>query len=226
VNRCVVVDVDGTLVDSNYMHVTAWQAAFASHGWCVPAWEIHRAVGMGADKLVPALVGAGAAKEIGSAVAAEHDTRFRGTIANVQPLPGARDLLAALKRRGLAVVLGSSAAAAEVDHYVGLLDAADLVDHVTTSEDVDRTKPDPDLIRAAIEKAGVPAVVMIGDTVWDCRAAAALGVPTLALLCGGISEDELRSAGAYSVHRDPTDLVPQLDSVLDETLSPARPTGR
>lgn len=225
-DRCVVVDVDGTLVDSNYLHVAAWQAAFASHGRCVPAWEIHRAVGMGADKLVPALIGDHAAEEIGSAVADEHDARFRGTIGEVQPLPGARDLLAAFKRRGLTVVLGSSAAAEEVDRYVKLLEATDLVDEVTTAADVDRTKPDPDLIHAAVDRAGVPAVAMIGDTVWDCRAAAALGVPTLALLCGGISEDELRRAGAHSVHRDPEDLVPQLDRVLDDIVSPARPTGR
>jgi len=210
----IVLDVDGTLVDSNYHHVVAWQAAFAEHGQSVTAWSIHRAVGMGADKLVPALLGDAAAEEFGAAVSAGHDTRFRRVIGDVQPLPGARDLLSALKRRGLAVVLGSSASAEEVDHYLDLLDATALVDHVTTAADVDRTKPDPDLIQTAVEQAGVPAVAMIGDTVWDCRAAAAADLRMLALLCGGISDAELRGAGAHSVHRDPADLVSQLDSVL------------
>ena len=209
-----MLDVDGTLVDSNYLHVVAWQGAFADHGHRVASWEIHRAVGMGADKLVPALLGDAAAAEIGAAVTAEHDTRFRRVIADVEPLPGARDLLSALKRRGLTVLLGSSAAAEEVDHYLRLLDATELVDHVTTAADVDRTKPDPDLIQTAIDQAGVPAVAMIGDTVWDCRAAAALDLRMLGLLCGGTSEGELRSAGAHSVHRDPAELVPQLDVVL------------
>jgi HAD superfamily hydrolase (TIGR01549 family) len=213
-DRSIVLDVDGTLVDSNYLHVVAWQAAFAAHGHRVASWEIHRAVGMGADKLVPALIGDAAAEEIGEAVSAEHDTRFRRAIADVEPLPGARELLSALKRRDLTVVLGSSAGEEEVDHYLALLEAKDLVDHVTTSADVDRTKPDPDLLQVAIDRAGVPAVAMIGDTVWDCRAAAALDVRMLGLLCGGISEGELRSAGAYSVHRDPSALVPQLDAAL------------
>jgi HAD superfamily hydrolase (TIGR01549 family) len=213
-DRCIVLDVDGTLVDSNYLHVVAWQGAFAYHGHRVASWEIHRAVGMGSDKLVPALLADAAAEEIGAAVSAEHDTRFRRVIADVEPLPGARDLLSALKRRGLTVVLGSSAAAEEVDHYLRLLDATELVDHVTTAADVDRTKPDPDLIQTAIDKAGVPAVAMIGDTVWDCRAAAAVELRMLGLLCGGISEGELRSAGAHSVHRDPTELVRQLETAL------------
>jgi HAD superfamily hydrolase (TIGR01549 family) len=213
-DHCIVLDVDGTLVDSNYHHVVAWRAAFARHGRDVPAWEIHRAVGMGSDKLVPALLGEEAAGEIGEEVSADHDARFREAIEDVQALPGARELLSALKRRGLTVALGSSAAAEEVDHYLRLLDATELVDHVTTAADVDRTKPDPDLIHAAIDQAGLPAVAMIGDTVWDCRAAAALDLRMIALLCGGISEGELTGAGADSVHRDPAELVAQLDAAL------------
>jgi phosphoglycolate phosphatase-like HAD superfamily hydrolase len=213
-SRCIVLDVDGTLVDSNYLHVVAWQAAFADQGRHIAAWEIHRAVGMGADRLVPALVGHAAAEEIGAVVSADHDERFRQVIADVKPIAGARELLSALKRRGLTVVLGSSAAAEEVDHYLGLLEARELVDHVTTAADVDRTKPDPSLIESAIGRAGVPALAMIGDTVWDCRAAAALDLRALALLCGGISEGELRGGGAHSVYRDPTELVPQLETVL------------
>ncbi len=221
-----MLDVDGTLVDSNYLHVVAWQGAFAHHGHRVASWEIHRAVGMGSDKLVPALLGDAAAEEIGAAVSAEHDTRFRRVIADVEPLPGARDLLSALKRRGLTVVLGSSAAAEEVDHYLRLLDATELVDHVTTAADVDRTKPDPDLIQTAIDQAGVPAVAMIGDTVWDCRAAAAVDLRMLGLLCGGISEGELRSAGARSVHRDPSQLVRQLETALNSTGGRGAQRGR
>ena len=138
----VLLDVDGTLVDSNYAHVDAWSHAFAAEGHVVPAWEIHRAIGMGSDKLVAKLVGSQVAEEIGEAISEHHDSLFEGMIGDVRALPGARDLLNSLKQRGYTTVLASSAQSGEVEHYIGLLDARELIDAWTTSDDVDRTKPD------------------------------------------------------------------------------------
>ena len=213
-HRSILLDVDGTLVDSNYLHVTAWAQAFAAHGQIVPAWRIHRAIGMGGDKLVSHLIGEHAAAEIGAAASDDHDELFKQLIGQVQPLPGAHDLLLVLKQRKLTVVLASSAGDDEVEHYIDLLGARDLVDAWTTSDDVDRTKPDPDLLHVAMERAGAPAVAMVGDSVWDCRAASNAGLPTLALMSGGISAGELRSAGAYSVHRDAAELAAEMESAL------------
>ena len=211
----VLLDVDGTLVDSNYSHVDAWSKAFAAAGHAIPAWEIHRAIGMGSDKLVAKLVGEDLAETIGEEASDTHESLFADMIGNVQALPGARDLLAALKQRGYDTVLASSAKDNEVEHYIDLLDARSLIDSWTTSADVDHTKPDPDLIEVAVERADAPPIAMIGDSVWDCQAAARAGIPTLALLSGGISAAELRDAGAHSVHQDAARLTEVLVVALE-----------
>ena len=210
----VLLDVDGTLVDSNYAHVDAWSQAFAKAGHPVPAWEIHRAIGMGSDKLVAKLVGEGVAGLIGDEVTDSHDSLFTETIGAVQPLPGARDLLVALKHCGYETLLASSAQQDEVEHYIDLLDARLVIDAWTTSADVDHTKPDPDLIEVAAGRSAATPIAMIGDSVWDCRAATRAGLPTLALLSGGISATELRGAGAHSVHRDAAELETKLETAL------------
>jgi HAD superfamily hydrolase (TIGR01509 family) len=214
-NASVLLDVDGTLVDSNYAHVDAWLRAFAAAGHPVPAWEVHRAIGMGSDKLVAKLVGAELAETIGEDASKTHDSLFADMIGDVRALPGARDLLAALKQQGYNTVLASSAKDDEVEYYIDLLDARGLIDSWTTSADVDHTKPDPDLIELAIERAESSPIAMIGDSVWDCQAAARAGIPTLALLSGGISAAELRDAGAHSVHRDAAKLTEVLAVALD-----------
>lgn len=210
----VLLDVDGTLVDSNYAHVHAWSQAFATAGQPVPAWEIHRAIGMGSDKLVAKLVGEGVAGAIADEVTDSHDSLFTETISAVQPLPGARDLLVALKHCSYKTVLASSAKQDEVEHYIDLLDARLLIDAWTTSADVDHTKPDPDLIEVAAGRSTATPIAMIGDSVWDCRAASRAGLPTVALLSGGISATELRAAGARSVHRDAAELATKLKAAL------------
>jgi HAD superfamily hydrolase (TIGR01509 family) len=134
-------------------------------------------------------------------------------IEEVQPLHGARDLIVDLKERGHAVVLASSAAEREVDHYVDLLDARGLVDGWTTSADVEATKPEPDLVQAAVEKAGGGEAVMVGDTTWDCEAAERAGVPAVAVLTGGFSDAELRDAGAVAVYRS----IDELRESIDQT---------
>ena len=210
----VLLDVDGTLVDSNYAHVAAWSRAFAAAGRPVPAWEIHRAIGMGSDKLVTKLVGKSIADAIGEEVSDTHDSLFKQVIDEVRSLPGARPLLAALKALGYNTILASSAQEEEVEHYVDLLEARALVDAWTTSADVDHTKPDPALIEAAARMGESTPVAMVGDSVWDCLAAARAGIPTLAVLSGGISATELRVAGARSVHRDAAELETKLETAL------------
>jgi len=195
-----ILDIDGTLVDTNYHHAIAWHRALRSHGHPVQLWKIHRHIGMGGDQIVSALVGEEAEEAEGDAIREAEGEAYGELIGEVEPMEGARGLIEDLCGEGHRVVLASSAKAEEVDHYLDLLDARRLVDDWTTSADVERTKPDPDLVHAALEKAGGDGpAVMIGDSVWDVKAASAADVPTLAVLTGGFSAAELREAGAAEV---------------------------
>lgn len=212
--EAALLDVDGTLIDSNYQHAISWYRAFRQHGFVLPMWRIHRAVGMGGDQLVPALVGDDVDRERGDDIRETRDGLYQELIGEVEPLDGGHDLIATLKERGLKVVLASSSPQDELEHYLELLDARDLADAWTTKEDVDATKPAPDLVRAAIDKAGTDSAVMVGDTRWDIEAAAKAGLETVCLITGGWSEQELRDAGAVAVFES----VDDLRSRLDETL--------
>jgi HAD superfamily hydrolase (TIGR01549 family) len=194
-----ILDVDGTLVDTNYHHTLAWARAFESQGIDLPLWRIHRHMGMGGDKLVPALLGDEHAEEIGDAVREAEKERYLELIDEVRPLACARELLEFLKERGHRLVLASSAKENEIDHYLDLLDARELADAWTTSADVEETKPEPDLVLAALERIGGGPGVLVGDSTWDCEAAARAGIPCVAILTGGFSEQELRDAGAADV---------------------------
>jgi HAD superfamily hydrolase (TIGR01509 family) len=194
-----ILDVDGTLVDTNYQHALAWYRAFRQHGVVLPIWRIHRHIGMGGDQLVASLVGEEFDAEHGDDVRAAEKALYLSLIVEVQPLEGARELITDLRESGHPVVLASSAKAQEVDHYLDLLDARNLVDGWTTSADVERTKPEPDLVAAAVEKAGGGKAVMLGDSTWDCEAAKRAGLETVAVLMGGFSEQELLDAGAACV---------------------------
>ncbi len=191
-----ILDVDGTLVDTNYHHAIAWYRAFRQHDKLIPIWRIHRHMGMGGDQLVGALAGEEWEAEHGEDVRTAEKALYMALIEEVEPLEGARELIEDLKGRGHSVVLASSAKESEVDHYLDLLDARDLADDWTTSADVDATKPEPDLVKAAVEKAGGGAAVMVGDSIWDVEAAKRAGLETVAVLTGGFSEAELRDAGA------------------------------
>ena len=208
-----ILDVDGTLVDTNYQHVIAWSRAFARHDIVLPLWRIHRHIGMGGDQFVAALAGDDVERERGDDIRAAEKELYFELIAEVKPLAGARELTEVLKERGHAVVLASSAKAEEVDHYLDLLDARELADGWTTSADVEATKPHPDLVVAAVEKAGGGEAVMVGDTPWDCESARGAGVPTVCVLTGGFSEQELQDAGALAVFES----IAQLAERLDET---------
>jgi HAD superfamily hydrolase (TIGR01509 family) len=207
-----ILDVDGTLVDTNYHHAVAWYRALRQHGTIVPLWRIHRHIGMGGDQLVAALAGEEFDAEHGDDVRAAETALYAVFIEEVEPLPAARDLLVALNDRGHAVVLASSAKKQEVDHYLDLLDARDLADHWTTSDDVERTKPAPDLVVAAVEKAGGGAAVMVGDSTWDCKAAERAGLETIGVLTGGFSPEELLESGAACVYESLADVCEQIES--------------
>jgi HAD superfamily hydrolase (TIGR01509 family) len=197
--EAALLDVDGTLIDSNYQHTLAWHRAFRQHGFVLPVWRIHRAIGMGGDQLVPALVGEDTDRKHGEEIRETRDSLYKELIDEVEPLAGAHDLITDLKERGLEVVLASSSPQDELDRYLELLDARDLADAWTTKDDVEATKPAPDLVRAALEKAGTQNAVMIGDTRWDIEAAAKAGVETICLTTGGWSRQELLDAGAVAV---------------------------
>jgi HAD superfamily hydrolase (TIGR01549 family) len=208
-----LLDVDGTLVDSNHQHAIAWYRAFRRHGVVPPLWRIHRHIGMGGDQLVAAVAGSSVERENGDDIRAAEGELYMQLIDEVAPFEGARELIVELKRRGHPVVLSSSAKQDEVDHYLDLLDARELADAWTTSTDVEATKPEPDLVRAALDAAGSDDAVMVGDTVWDVEAAGRAGIKTVAVLSGGYAEHELREAGAVAVFES----VAELRSSLDDT---------
>jgi len=208
-----ILDVDGTLVDTNYQHALAWYRAFRQNGIVLPIWRIHRHIGMGGDQLVAALCDDRTEEELGDDIRAAEGPLYLAQIEEVEPLAGAKELIRDLKERGHAVVLASSAKAEEVDHYIDLLDAGEAADGWTTSDDVETTKPEPDLVAAAVDKAGGGEAVMVGDSTFDCEAAARADVPTVAVLTGGFSEQELRDAGAVKVFES----IEGLNASIDET---------
>jgi len=209
-----VVDIDGTLVDTNYHHALAWYRAFRRHGVTLPLYRIHRHIGMGGDQLVAALAGEGFDREHGDEVRAAEKVLYAELIGEVEPLAGARALMEDLKGAGHTIVLASSAKTEELEHYLTLLDARSLVDGWTDSGDVEQTKPEPDLVLAALEKAGAKPsdTVMIGDSTWDCEAAKRAKVRSIGVLTGGFSEQELLDAGASGVFTSVDELRRNLDA--------------
>src|SRR5215207_6197044 len=172
--NAVILDIDGTLVDTNYQHAIAWHRALRDHGYTVQVWRIHRHIGMGGDQILGALIGEEAADRDGDAIRENEAEAYAELIGEVAPMEGARELLSGLGEKDASVVLASSAKEEEVDHYLELLDARELVHAWTTSADVERTKPEPDLVEAALEKAGYDpgngdGALMIGDSVWDVK---------------------------------------------------------
>jgi phosphoglycolate phosphatase-like HAD superfamily hydrolase len=199
VTTAAILDIDGTLVDTNYHHAIAWFRAFRGRGVTLPIWRIHRHIGMGGDQLVAAVAGDEVERRDGDAIREIEGRCYMDLIGEVEPLEGARELIVELKRSMDAVVLASSAKEAEVERYLDLLDARDLADAWTTSGDVEATKPEPDLVHAAMHKVDAESGLMIGDSVWDCEAASRAGLDSVAVLTGGFSEQELREAGASDV---------------------------
>ncbi len=208
-----ILDVDGTLVDTNYHHAVAWYRAFKSFDVVVPVWRIHRHVGMGGDHLVSALAGDATEDRLGDDIRAAEKKLYAELIDEVEPVEGAPQLVHDLKGRGHTVVLASSAKEDEVDHYLDLLAVRDVVDGWTTSADVEATKPEPDLVAAALDKAGAGRAVMVGDSIWDCEAATRAGIETIGVLTGGFARTELAESGAVAVFES----VDELRSKLHDT---------
>jgi len=207
-----ILDVDGTLVDTNYQHAIAWYRAFRQHGVVLPMWRIHRHIGMGGDQLVASLIGEEADEQHGESIRDAEKSAYMSLIDEVAPLEGARELILGLKERSHAVILASSAKADEAEHYVDLLVVRDLVDGWTTSADVQQTKPKPDLVLAALEKAGGGDAVMVGDSTFDCEAAKRAKIQSIGVLTGGFSDKELLEAGASEVYESIVELHAGLDS--------------
>ncbi|CAN3128102.1 HAD family hydrolase [Mycobacterium sp. smrl_JER01] len=209
----VLFDIDGTLVDSNYLHVYAWVRAFATEKLPVDSWRIHRCIGMDGTTLVRTLVG-DADENVLDALKERHSTFYKENAELLAPLPGARELLRAVAARGLQVVLATSAPEDELQMLREVLDSEDAVAAMTSSEDVDTAKPKPDIVQVAMERAGVTAdnAIFVGDAVWDCEAARRAGVPSIGVLSGGVSRDELTESGAAAVFEDAAELLAALDS--------------
>ncbi len=207
----VLFDIDGTLVDSNYLHVEAWAHAFADVGADVSSWRIHRAIGLDSAKLLDTLLGA-KADELGDRAKELHSRYYKQLADRLRPLDGARDLLQKLHGRGIRVVLATSAPEDELEILTGTLDVDDAIDATTNADDVETAKPDPSIVEIALKKAGVDAgdAIFVGDSVWDCIAASRAGVSTIGLLCGGFSSAELLAAGAIAIYDDPAALLREL----------------
>lgn len=209
----VLFDIDGTLVDSNYLHVHAWCRAFGEVGMAVESWRIHRAIGMDGTRLVKSLSD-GADEDSRQRVSQLHSRYYAELSSMLSLLPGARELLDRVASRGMQVVLATSAPEDELARLRAVLDCEDLVSAVTSSEDVDTAKPEPDVVAVALERAGVPAsrAVFVGDAVWDAKAAGRAGVISIGVRSGGVSAEELKSAGAAMVFDDPRDLCEHIDA--------------
>jgi HAD superfamily hydrolase (TIGR01509 family) len=208
--RGVLFDIDGTLVDSNYLHVVAWLRAFRAAGFPdVAAADLHRGVGMGAGPFMERVIGREdeAAKD-------GHAKEYERLWPELRPFPGAVDLLREVRRRGGEAVLATSATEEEVGALQRALDADDAISEITSSADVDEAKPAPDIFTTALSKTGLDAerCVVVGDTVWDAEAAGGAGLRCVGLLSGGVSEAELRDAGMAEVYDDPAALLKAFDA--------------
>jgi HAD superfamily hydrolase (TIGR01549 family) len=212
--RAAVLDIDGTLLDSNYHHTLAWGRAFSAVDGGVPLWRIHRHIGMGGDRLVAAVAGDEVEERVGDQVRARWEKEYDALIEETRLFAGARGLLVRLRRAGLLIALASSAIPRHAKYAMDLLDADELADFTTTAEDVQESKPDPELVLKAMDGVGTAAACMIGDSIWDVHAATAAGIPTIGLCTGGYGHQELITAGAVCVYDDVLHLTSDLDQAL------------
>jgi HAD superfamily hydrolase (TIGR01509 family) len=205
----VIFDVDGTLVDTNYLHVLAWSRAVHDAGETASMAEIHQLLGMGSDQLVERMLG-----RPNEEVADGHKAHFRKLTAEIRALPGARDLLSEVHRRGAQVVLATSASEEQLEAMLDALALPDgVVDHRTNKDDVEESKPAPDIFVAAMRESGLEPerCLVVGDTVWDVEAATECGLRVVGVLTGGIGGGALERAGAIAVYQDVGDLLEHLD---------------
>jgi phosphoglycolate phosphatase-like HAD superfamily hydrolase len=210
----IVFDVDGTLVDSNYLHLHAWSRAFSDVGVWVPTWRLHACMGMGGDHLVAAAAGDAVENAVGDEVRDRWRSGYDVLLEEVRPLPDALAVLEACRRSGLAVVLATSGHQEHIDRTLQILGLGHDDYPLVSSSDVDSTKPAGDLVERALDVVHGNTAVMVGDTVWDVRAGDAVGVPVIGVLTGGVSRAELHDAGALRVFDDVAALRQALPEVL------------
>ncbi len=205
----VLFDVDGTLLDTNYLHVVAWWEAFRERGHDVRCADIHRAIGLGSDDLIQQVLG-----KDDPSVSDAHSRYYAPYLGRMRPLPGARELLVRTAKLGLGVVVATSADGDEVGLMLDALGVGGAISSVVSSADVERAKPDPGIVERALTASGTAPgqAVMVGDTVWDVLAARRAGVPCIGLLSGGIEAEQLRDAGAAEIYRDAAALLEDLDA--------------
>ncbi|MFD1721766.1 HAD family hydrolase [Amnibacterium endophyticum] len=208
----VLLDIDGTLVDTNYLHIDAWSRALEEVGRPAAAWRIHRAIGMDSGRLLQDLLGDDVDR-LGDDAKARHGEHYGRDRDRMRAFDGAQDLLRTLAERGFQVVLATSAPQEEFDALMDVLQPGDTVATVTTAQDVETAKPEPDVVRVALERAGVDAdrAVMVGDSVWDVESAKRAGVRCIGVRSGGVSAAELRQTGAVEVYDDAGELLRHLD---------------
>ena len=213
----VLFDVDGTLMDTNYLHTLAWARAFGDAGEWAPMNAIHRLVGMGGDQLVPEALGHDSPQAVDA-----RSPRYAELIGEARAFPGARDLVIDAHRRGLAVVLATSSPADELDVLLAILDIDDFLEGKTTADDIDESKPAPDVFLTAMTGNSLDPgrTLAVGDSTWDIRAARDAGIGCIAVETGGFSQHELSEAGALHVYRDIEELRQQfLTSPLGALLN-------
>lgn len=206
--HAVLFDVDGTLVDTNWFHTLSWWRTFLKAGEDVPMSKIHPLIGMGSDQLVKTLLG-----EERDDLKESHSGEFEPFMKEIHAFPGARDLLRAVSERSTMVVLCTSAKEDHLEPMLDELDAMDAVDEIVNADDVDKSKPAPDVFSAALEKSGLDAAncIVLGDTRWDVEAASKVGLETVCVLTGGSSREQLLEAGAVAVYEDVAELLAKLD---------------
>jgi HAD superfamily hydrolase (TIGR01509 family) len=220
----VLFDIDGTLVDSNYLHVHAWDRAFTELGMHVESWRVHRRIGMDGSALLSELV-PDLSDDVSDRLSELHSRYYQETSGLLKPLTGALRLLDEVAGAGLQVVLATSAPEDELKELRRVLDREDILSAVTSSEDVETAKPEPGIVEVALKRAGVEPdrAVFVGDTVWDVRAAARAGVACICFESGGIDRRLLFAEGAVAVFENPQDLVDHLDdSVIGKWMAEAR----
>jgi HAD superfamily hydrolase (TIGR01509 family) len=210
----VILDVDGTLVDSNYEHAVAWAIAFRSVGVAVPSWKLHRAIGMGSDRLVSHVAGQQVEEGVGDDIRRIHEEEYHRLHHLVTALPGADGLISELRQRGFKVALATSSSAEDFQRETELLDDGHSADAVVTLPDVSETKPAPELLEVALERAGGQRAVAVGDSVWDMESAGKAGQYAIGVLTGGFGEAELRAAGAREVFESVADLRDHVEETV------------
>ena len=222
--RGVIFDIDGTLVDSNELHVDSWDRAFRKFGKQFPRKALRAQIGKGSDQYLPEFLSEKEIADFGKQLDEYRSELFRKEyLPRVRPFPKVRELFERIRDDHKKIVLASSGKKNDTEYYISLLKIENLIEGYTSADDADRTKPAPDIFTAALEKLNVrPAeAIAVGDTRFDVQAAAKVGLKTIALTCGGTAEEVLRQSGAIAVFRDPAHLLAENCSLVPRlTMSP------